>query len=315
MMNEKEIYLAGGCFWGLEQYLKNITGVVQTEVGYANGNIAKPTYEQVCTGDTHFVETVRVIYDLSMCSLSSLLALYFEVIDPTSVNRQGNDHGSQYRTGIYYITEEDEKIILEEIANLSEKYKEPIQIEVLPLENYYSAEAYHQNYLDKHPNGYCHISNEKIENVKQHSSYPKRNMEEAQKRLSPLQYEVTMHQATEPAFDNAYDNHFEKGIYVDIITGEPLFSSSDKFESGCGWPSFSRPIEQEAITTKSDHSFFMQRTEVRSKTGDIHLGHVFHDGPITKGGKRYCINSASLRFIPLEKMDALGYGEYKKYIK
>lgn len=289
----REIYLAGGCFWGLEKYLGNIPGVISTETGYANGRTEKPSYEDVCRRDTGHAETVRVVYDESQINLSRLLALFYRAIDPTALNRQGNDVGKQYRTGIYYTDPEDEPVIRQSISLLKKEYSKPIAIETIPLNNYYPAEEYHQKYLDKNPGGYCHIDPRLFETAK----------------LSPIQYHVTMENGTEPPYQNEYWNDDREGIYVDIITGEPLFSSKDKFEA-CGWPSFSRAVDPEAIETKRDFSHGMVREEVRSRAGDIHLGHVFPDGPKEAGGMRYCINSAALRFIPKEKMEDEGYGKY-----
>lgn len=311
---QKEIYLAGGCFWGTEQYLQNVNGILKTEVGYANGNTEHPTYEQVCSHQTGHAETVKVEYNNKVISLPFLLTLYYDVINPTSVNRQGGDVGSQYRTGIYYTAPQDETVILASIATLQERYDRPIAIEVLPLQNYSRAEEYHQKYLCKNPSGYCHIGVEKFEQAKravdpaiQSASFSK---EELRKRLSPLQFAVTQNGETEPPFQNEYNNHYEKGIYVDVTTGEPLFMSADKFESGCGWPAFTKPISKELVTEITDCTHGMHRTEVRSTTGNAHLGHVFCDGPPEFGGLRYCINSASLRFIPFGEMQKQGYGAY-----
>lgn len=309
----KEIYLAGGCFWGTEKYLENIKGIIATEVGYANGNTVAPSYEEVCHNNTGHAETVRVIYEDSQISLPFLLDLYYDVINPISINHQGGDVGAQYRTGIYFIEQQQEAVILISISELQKNYKEKIAIEVKPLLNYYKAEEYHQKYLDKHPNGYCHIGKDKFEKAKNavefDHSYKKLSPELLKTNLTKLQFDVTQNNATEPSFQNEYYDKFEPGIYVDITTGEPLFVSSDKFESGCGWPSFAKPINENLITSNIDKAFGMIRTEVRSKTGDAHLGHVFDDGPIEMGGLRYCINSASLKFIPKEKMEQEGYGK------
>lgn len=313
MDKQSEIYLAGGCFWGTEHFLKQIRGVESTEVGYANGNIKNPTYEEVCNRNTGFAETVKVVYNPEVLSLGLLLDLYFKTIDPTSINRQGNDRGSQYRTGIYYTDKADLPIIDNAIQTLAKNYQKPIAIEIKPLENFYKAEGYHQDYLDKHPGGYCHISPQLFEVARKAnapSPYKKKDSATLRSILTPEQYAVTQQNATEPAFRNPYWNEKREGIYVDITTGEPLFISTDKFDSGCGWPSFSRPIDKNLIEEKLDTSHGMMRMEVRSKTGDAHLGHVFTDGPKDKGGLRYCINSASLRFIPKEKMEAEGYGAY-----
>lgn len=320
MKNQAEIYFAGGCFWGTEHFLKQIEGVESTQVGYANSTVANPSYEQVCTGTTNAAETVKVVYDPEKVDLDLLLELYFQTIDPTSLNRQGNDRGTQYRTGIYYIDENNIPIINEAIKALSAQYNNPIAIEVKPLKNFYPAETYHQDYLDKHPNGYCHINPALFEmarkaNASHTKKYQKPDDASLRKKLSAEQYAVTQKSATEPAFHNEYWNEHRPGIYVDITTGEPLFVSTDKFDSGCGWPSFSKPIQKDLIAEKKDNSYGMIRTEVRSKAGDAHLGHVFTDGPRDKGGLRYCINSASLRFIPKEKMEEEGYKEYLPLVK
>lgn len=320
MKSTKEIYLAGGCFWGTEHFLKLIDGVEATQVGYANGNIANPTYKQVCTGTTDFAETVKVQYDPVKVDLPFLIDLYFKTIDPTSVNKQGNDRGTQYRTGIYYTDPADLSVIQETVHRLAATYTRPLAVEMKPLENFYPAEEYHQDYLDKNPGGYCHINLALFEmarkaNAPKTATYQKPDDATLRKKLSAEQYAVTQKNATEPAFHNEFWNEHRPGIYVDITTGEPLFVSTDKFDSGCGWPSFSKPIQKELIAEKKDTTHGMIRTEVRSKTGDAHLGHVFTDGPKDKGGLRYCINSASLRFIPKEKMKEEGYGEYLPLIK
>ena len=322
MESTKEIYLAGGCFWGTEHFLKLIDGVETTQVGYANGNIANPTYKQVCTGTTDFAETVKVQYDPLKVDLPFLIDLYFKTIDPTSVNKQGNDRGTQYRTGIYYTDPADLSVIQETVRRLAATYTRPLAVEIKPLENFYPAEDYHQDYLDKNPGGYCHIHPELFDLARK-AKMPKKSAPVYSKpddaalrsKLTPEQYAVTQKNATEPAFHNDYWNEHRPGIYVDITTGEPLFVSTDKFDSGCGWPSFSKPIDRKLIHEKMDTSHGMVRTEVRSATGDAHLGHVFTDGPADKGGLRYCINSASLRFIPKEKMQAEGYGEYISLVK
>jgi peptide methionine sulfoxide reductase msrA/msrB len=307
-----EIYLAGGCFWGLEKYLASIKGVQVTQVGYANGNTENPTYEEVCHQGTGHAETVQVFYDPDLVSLEFLLELYYEAIDPVSHNRQGGDIGEQYRTGIYFVDEGDRPIIENSIAKLQKRHKESIAIEVAELSNFTIAEEYHQKYLDKNPAGYCHIGKQQFEKVAKAlvnpALYAAPDQDNLHKKLTPLQYEVTQHNATEPPFNNEYDQTNEPGIYVDIATGEPLFASSDKFESGCGWPSFAKPIEPNVIQEKKDISHGMMRTEVRSRVGNAHLGHVFPDGPKKMGGLRYCINSAALWFIPKEDMEREGYG-------
>lgn len=326
MNTESEIYFAGGCFWGTEHFMKQINGVTATQVGYANGamSIKNPTYEQVCKDNTGFAETVKVNYNPQQVDLKLLIELYFKTIDPTSLNKQGNDRGSQYRTGIYYTNAADLPMIKETVATLAKKYLKPIVVEVKPLSNFYEAEDYHQDYLGKHPNGYCHISPDLFDFARKANrkkatdetmsmpemKYQKPDDMTLRSKLTAEQYAVTQKNATERAFKNEYWNEKREGIYVDITTGEPLFISTDKFDSGCGWPSFSKPIDKSLVMEKADNSHGMRRIEIRSKTGNAHLGHVFNDGPADKGGLRYCINSASLRFIPKMKMKEEGYADY-----
>ncbi len=308
---ENVIYLAGGCFWGLEQLMQSIPGVIDAESGYANGSCeADANYKTVCTGNTGFRETVRVEYNPEKVSLDAILLAYFYVIDPTVQNRQGNDRGSQYQTGIYY-TNEKAKETVERIAELEKSRNAKFFVEIGPLLNYYKAEEYHQNYLEKNPTGYCHIPRNEIKLFStlkiDPGEYQKPATETIREKLTAEQYRITQESGTERAFTGEFWNQFKKGIYVDIVTGEPLFSSTDKFESGCGWPAFSRPIEKPAVIELEDNSFGMRRTEVRSRAGNSHLGHVFAGDPESPNGIRYCINSASLRFIPYEKMEEQGY--------
>lgn len=313
--NMDKIYFAGGCFWGTEHFFQQVNGVISTKVGYANGDVRNPTYQDVCSGDTNAAETVEVEYDPGKISLIDLLELYLLTIDPLAVNRQGNDVGTQYRTGIYYINLDDKEIIDEVCENISEKLGKKIAVEISPLRSFYDAENYHQEYLDKNPGGYCHINPQLFKIAKDYKPKYLRQEDFLKSTLTPLQYEVTQNNATEPPFKNEYYDEFRPGIYVDIISGEPLFVSTDKFESGCGWPSFSKPIAQSSIEELNDQSHGMNRIEVRSKGSDSHLGHVFNDGPTDKGGLRYCINSASLRFIPLDKMKEEGYEKYIPLVK
>lgn len=309
----KDIYLAAGCFWGAEKYFDLVQGVLSTQVGYANGKTQNPTYEDVCQNNTGHAETVHIQYDENILPLSFLLDLFYDAIDPTSLNRQGGDIGTQYRTGIYYTDIADLPIIENSIRKLSKNFNRPIAIEVQPLQNYYTAEDYHQKYLDKNPGGYCHIGAAKFEKAATAvapSSYFVPSKETLKQTLSPLQYKVTQEAATEPPFKNEYWDEHRKGIYVDIVAGEPLFISTDKFDSGCGWPSFSKPLQKNLVLEKTDTTHNMLRTEVRTAHSDSHLGHVFTDGPAELGGLRYCINSASLRFIPEEEMKENGYEEY-----
>lgn len=322
----KEIYLAGGCFWGLQAYMDMLNGVFYTNVGYANGDTINPSYEEVCSDNTGHAETVHVKYDHNIINLKDLLLYFFRAIDPTSRGHQGNDYGSQYRSGIYYIDADDEKVIEEAAANVQKSYTSEIATEILPLRCYYAAEEYHQKYLEKNPKGYCHIDLAALKNDplvkdvgKSHNNagqnyYEKPSAEKLKQMLTPEQYAVTQTCGTEPPFDNEYWDSHKKGIYVDIVTGEPLFSSADKYDSGTGWPSFTRPIEENAVDERADRSLSAERREVISRQGGSHLGHVFADGPQEHGGLRYCMNSAALKFIPVEEMQGKGYGRYIKML-
>ena len=309
---ENVIYLAGGCFWGIEHLMQSIPGVIDAQSGYANGRRAEDAnYQTICHTDTGFRETVRVEYDPEQVSLDALLMAYFYVIDPTVVNRQGNDIGTQYQTGVYY-TNDKAKATVERIAELERSRSPEFYVEIGPLLNYYPAEEYHQNYLVNNPFGYCHIPREEIALFFalriDPGDYQKPVEEAIRDKLTAEQYYVTQESGTEYPFRNEFWKQFEKGIYVDIVTGEPLFSSTDKFESSCGWPAFSKPIEEPSVVELVDTTHGMVRTEVRSRAGNTHLGHVFENDPESPNGVRYCINSASLRFIPYAHMEAEGYG-------
>lgn len=318
------IYLAGGCFWGVEAYMERLEGVLEAVSGYANGdpNLPNPSYQAVIAGSGH-AETVLVRYDPNKIALKDLLRHYFRIIDPTSLNRQGNDRGVQYRTGIYYTDPADKAVIDKALSDLQTRYPAKIRVENLPLAHFYPAEEYHQNYLQKNPNGYCHIdlsladkplpadpTDDKKSDLahvldpKRYQNFDKKNLKN---RLTAEQYRITQQAGTEAPFSHAYDHLFAKGIYVDVVSGEPLFLSRDKFDSGCGWPSFSRPVDPAVITEHADHSYNMVRTEVRSRVADSHLGHVFNDGPKELGGLRYCINGAAIRFVPEKEMADQGY--------
>jgi peptide methionine sulfoxide reductase msrA/msrB len=312
------VYLAGGCFWGIEKLMGSVRGVIDTECGYANGISAdKANYIDVCRGGTGFRETVRVAYDKRVVSLDAILFVFFRNIDPTVENEQGNDVGAQYQTGIYY-TDDDTGREVERIAAVEKQRHECFLVEIGKLKSFYAAEEYHQHYLDKKPNGYCHIPKEAFDEAKDIVVDPGRYARPSNSKivdmLTPIQYGVTQESGTEPPFHNEYWNSHERGIYVDVVTGEPLFSSKDKFDSRCGWPAFSSVMDENTVVPTGGRRSDMPYKEVRSRSGDSHLGHVFFDDPDSPNGIRYCINSASLRFIPYAEMDELGYGYLKRYV-
>lgn len=313
MNNIKIIYLAGGCFWGTEAYFKKLKGILKTNVGYANGDGDKTNYEIVSRTD--HAETVKIYYDFSRISLTEILLHYFRIIDPKSINRQGNDFGRQYRTGIYWEDgdEESERIVKEFIKYEEDKIGK-VAVEISSIKNFVKAEDYHQDYLDKNPTGYCHVNlnwaDEPI--INDDRKFAEKNKREF---LDDLSYDVMENADTERPFTSNLNDEYRKGIYVDKLSKKPLFASSDKFDSGCGWPSFSRPIISNYLEEEKDNSFGMIRTEVKSKSSDSHLGHVFNDGPRETGGLRYCINGAALEFILYEDMDDEGYSDYKIFVK
>jgi peptide methionine sulfoxide reductase msrA/msrB len=289
-MFEKQqvIYLAGGCFWGVEAFISRLKGVNNTEVGYANGTDLAPTYEKVCTGKTGHAETVKATYNPKIISLEEILENFFKIIDPYTRNRQGADIGTQYRTGIYWQEESQKAIVLSFLKEKQRESPERIVVEARAIGNFYPAEEYHQKYLERNPQGYCHVDLNLID-------------DEEFGHLSKEEYEITQLSMTERPFSGEYDDFFEDGVYVDVVNGEVLFSSEDKFDSGCGWPAFSKPISDDVIVKHRDFSHGTTRIEVRSAKSNSHLGHLFHDGP--GGSPRYCINSAALRFIPKKEIE------------
>jgi peptide methionine sulfoxide reductase msrA/msrB len=314
-MEQQQIYLAGGCFWGMEKLMQSIPGVLDAVSGYANGTgEADANYKTVCGGKTNFRETVLVTYDPARVSLDQLLFAYFAVVDKTAVNRQGHDIGTQYQAGIYY-ADDASKAVVERVAAVERGRTTGFAVEIKPLENFFPAEEYHQDYLDKNPGGYCHIPFAEIarlsNSVIDAGVYARPTEAEIVKRLTPEQFEVTQNSATERPFQNEFFQNEEKGLYVDVVTGEPLFTSENKYESSCGWPAFTKPVESEVVVEREDKSHGMYRVEVRSRAGDSHLGHVFENDPESPNGVRYCINSAALRFIPYDKLDEEGYGYLK----
>lgn len=281
--NQQIIYLAGGCFWGVEAFISRLKGVNQTEVGYANGNDLTPTYEKVCSGKTGHAETVKVTYNPEIISLEEILENFYKIIDPYSKNRQGPDVGTQYRSGIYWQENSQKETVLNFLKEKQKAATKEIAIEASPIKCFYTAENYHQKYLEKNPNGYCHVDLNLID-------------DEEFDHLTKEEYEITQLGMTEPPFSGKYDDFFEDGVYVDVVNGEVLFSSEDKFDSGCGWPAFSKPVSDDVIIKNRDFSHGTTRIEVRSAKSNSHLGHLFYDGP--GGSPRFCINSAALKFIP-----------------
>lgn len=305
---------AGGCFWCMVKPFHKYEGVERVISGYTGGHVDNPTYQQVCSETTGHLEAIEVTFDPDVISYEELLRIYWRQIDPTDGGGQFNDRGESYRPAIFYHSEE-QRVAAErskqEIED-SGRFDRPIEVEIRPAKTFWEAEDYHQDYYKKNPFRYemYRVGSGRAKFVKEAWS-DKKLQKELKDRLTPMQYKVTQENGTEPPFQNEYWDEEREGLYVDVIDGTPLFTSRDKFQSNCGWPSFSRPIEEKRVDMNMDTTHHMVRTEVRSKRADSHLGHLFDDGPKELGGLRYCINSAALRFIPKEELESAGYGEYK----
>lgn len=311
----KKATFAGGCFWCMVKPFDVYEGVKKVVSGYIGGSTKNPTYKDVTSGETGHYEAVEIEFDDENISYDQLLNIFWKQIDPLDKYGQFVDRGTQYRSAIFYHDNSQKETAEKSKENLEKLLGQNVATEILEAGEFFVAEEYHQDYYKKNSNHYSmyYKNSGRYAYVKAYWDRNNFARNELKDRLTDIQFEVTQNDMTEVPFENEYYDSFERGLYVDIVDGKPLFSSKDKFKSDCGWPAFSKPITDTSVMERSDYSYGIYRTEVRSSSANSHLGHVFDDGPENMGGMRYCINSASLRFIPYDKLDEEGYGEYKKY--
>jgi len=317
-INKQVATFAGGCFWCMVQPFDQQPGIIEVVSGYTGGNVENPTYKEVCSNTTGHLEAVQITFDPSIMSYEQLVDTFWQQIDPTDPGGQFNDRGESYQTAIFYHNEEQQKIAESSKQALEDsgKFSKSIATKVIPAKPFYEAEEEHQDYYKKQPVHYNLYSkgSGRVDFIKDNWQH-KKDKAALKEKLTPIQYAVTQENGTEQPFQNEYWDLEEEGIYVDIVSGEVLFSSKDKYDAQCGWPSFTKPVDNQQLVEEVDTTHGMVRTEIRSKKADSHLGHVFNDGPTEQGGLRYCMNSAAMKFIPKDEMAEKGYEEFSYLFK